>query len=94
MTRHSKTALRLATIFKSIGGDLSDVLVDEGFHEVPRNGFDLNGIVPEAFDALMDEVEEALPAARYDNRIARVWAQAGADIFAERHAERMAFSLE
>ena len=95
MTTPSAIALKIATEAKSTGrANLADTICDAGFYEVPRSHYDCNGLCAEAFDALYDEVEAALPFAHYDRRIARGWARAGADIFAERQAERMAFSLD
>lgn len=91
----SKIALMLATRAKSIGleHDTASVCVDEGFHEVfSRDDSDCNGLVSEAFDALLDEIDEALPFAHFDRRIAAVWAQAGSDLRLEQAAERRAFS--
>ncbi len=90
MSKTSKIALRLATEAKSIGleHDLVSVCVDAGFGEAP----DCNGLVPEALDALLDEVEAALPFARFDRRIAAEWARAGSDNRLEAAAERRAFS--
>lgn len=94
MTSASKIALKLATEAKSIGDDnLVDTIVDAGFHELfHRDPSDCNGLVSEAFDALVDEVEAAMPFARFDRRIAAVWAQAGMDHRLELAAERRAFS--
>lgn len=91
----SAIALKIATIAKSVGDtNLIDSICDAGFYEVPREHHDCNGLCIEAFDALVEEVAEAMDYAKYDRRIASDWAKAGADIFAERHAEQMAFSLE
>lgn len=89
----SKIALNIATDAKSIGDtNLVDTIVDAGFHEVPRQLGDCNGLVSEAFDALVEEVEAALPFARYDRRIAADWARAGTDMRADMMAERLALS--
>jgi hypothetical protein len=91
-TPPSRIAMKLAIEAKSIGftQDLEPVLVDAGFHVAgPHDG--CNGLTDEAFAALWTEVEEALPLARYDSRIAREWAKAGQDIHSELMAERRAF---
>jgi hypothetical protein len=86
----SKIALKLAIEAKSCGLEHDIVSVCEGDFGVSRH--DCNGLVDEAFDALCDEVEAALPFAHFDRRIASVWAQAGMDHRLEMAAERRAFS--
>lgn len=89
----SKIALRIATEAKSIGDkNLIDTIVDAGFHEVTRQPGDCNGLVSEAFDALVEEVEGAMPFARHDRRIAAEWVRAGMDMRADMMAERRALS--
>lgn len=80
----SKIAMKIATEAKSIGlaHDTASVAVDLGFYECSKFG-GCDGLVTEAFDALLDEVDAALPLAKFDRRIAADWARAGADNAAE-----------
>jgi hypothetical protein len=89
----SKIALKLATEAKSCGleHDTVSVVVDN-FAAEPSSAVDCNGLVSEAFDALLDEIDEALPLARFDRRLAATWAQAGMDHRLELASERRAFS--
>lgn len=93
MTTTSKIALRLATEAVSCGleHDTVSVVVDN-FAAEPSSPTDCNGLVSEALDALLDEIDEALPFAHFDRRIANSWAQAGADHRLEMAAERRAFA--
>jgi hypothetical protein len=77
---YSKIALKLAIEAKScrLEHDLVSVVCDA------MGGF----LVDEAFDALVDEVEAALPFARFDRRRAGEWERAGCDCRAEAINER------
>ena len=93
MTTTSKIALNLATQAVSCGltHDTVAVVVDN-FAAEPASPVDCNGLVSAAFDALLDEIDEALPFAHFDRRIAATWAQAGMDHRLELASERRAFS--
>ena len=84
----SKIALKLAIEAVSCGLEHDTVSVCEGDFPSPRSPVDCNGLVEEAFEALLDEVDEAMPFARFDRRIANAWAQAGSDLKMEMAAER------
>lgn len=89
----SNIALKLATKAKSYGltHDTASVVVDN-FAAEPASPTDCNSLVSEAFDALLDEIDEAMPFAHFDRRDAAVWAQTGMDHRLEMAAERRAFS--
>lgn len=90
----SAIAMKIATEAKSTGDtNLIDSIVDAGFYEAPYAD-SCDGLCTEAFDALVEEVAAAMPFAKFDRKIAADWARAGADIFAERRSEQMAFGLD